>query len=252
MLFNTDMNKLPLPPNFINIAFYADGTTLITSHPQVEKLCDNNSIPNYFTRLARIMKSYPSDPHLTVNNSPIPGESKVKVLGVLFDSVLIIGEYVKKTPKRNYKSAITYWKRLPVAIGAAQRRLSVPYKAIGWSVLNYGALIWASTISNKNKPSANATKLCLSNSYWLCKNDWHQWHTQWGWNANCQSSHWNVSRAIPTLQLSESSCWSWNNLFNQLPVFVRWDRHKVIVIGTAWSNTQIITNNKSQSFEKCA
>ena len=34
--------------------------------------------------------------------------------------------------------------------GCTKETLSVTYKANGWSVLNYGAPIWASTISNTN------------------------------------------------------------------------------------------------------
>ena len=36
-----------------------------------------------------------------------------------------------------------------VATDAAQKRNSVDYKAISWSVLNYGATIWASTVRYK-------------------------------------------------------------------------------------------------------
>ena len=110
MLFNTYMSKLPLPLKGINITSYADDITLTTSHTQVEKMRDNNSIPKYFTRLARIKevkltaeKSSATvfttwtkfDQHLTINNSPIPLKSKVKVLGVTFDSMLNFGEHEK-------------------------------------------------------------------------------------------------------------------------------------------------------------
>ena len=90
------------------------------------------------------------DPHLTFNNSPIPVKSIVKVLGVTFDSMLNFGEYVKsineKLQKRNNilkKIAGSDWR-------CSKETLSVTYKAIAWSILKYGAFIWASTISNTN------------------------------------------------------------------------------------------------------
>ena len=63
--------------------------------------------------------------------------------------MLNFGEYERST-KEKLQNAIKYWKRLMVATGDAQKTLSVTYKAIGRSILNYGAPIWASTISNTN------------------------------------------------------------------------------------------------------
>ena len=44
------------------------------------------------------------DPYLTMNNSPTPVKSKVKVLGVILDIMLIIGEYIRSTPEKLPKS----------------------------------------------------------------------------------------------------------------------------------------------------
>ena len=111
MLFNVYMSKLSLPPKSISITSYADDITSTTSHPQVEKLRDiitpclnilsaENSSATVFATWSKAK----FDPHLTINNSATPVKSKVKVLGVTFDSMLNFGEDVK-APKRNYKSA---------------------------------------------------------------------------------------------------------------------------------------------------
>ena len=100
------------PPKSISITSYADDITLTTSHPQVEKLrdiitpCLNilSAEKSSATVFATWSNEAKFDPHLTINNSAIPVMSKVKVLGVTFDSMLNFGEDVK-APKRNYKSA---------------------------------------------------------------------------------------------------------------------------------------------------
>ena len=162
MLFNNYMSKLPLSTKSKHHLL-----RWATFHPQVEKLRDitpylntwQNWLKSRKIKLsakklsATVFKTWSNeakfDPPLTINNSPIPVKSEVKVLVVTIDRVLNFGEH-KNSPKRKYKRAITYWKILVVATGAAQETLSVTYKAIGRSVLNYGAPIWISTISNTN------------------------------------------------------------------------------------------------------
>ena len=90
MLFNIYMSKLPLPPKDLNITSYADDLTL-TTDPQVERLGDmitpylntlhdwqesrklklsaEKSSATVFTTWSKEDKF---DPHLTINNSPIP------------------------------------------------------------------------------------------------------------------------------------------------------------------------------------
>ena len=125
MLLNIYMSELPLPPKDINTTSYADDITLTTSHPQFEKLRDiltpylitlhgwlesrklklaaeKSSAAVFTTR----NKEAKSDPHLTINTSPIPVKCKVKywVLPLIVCSIL---ENIEEAPKRNYKSAVT-------------------------------------------------------------------------------------------------------------------------------------------------
>ena len=122
MLFDIYMSKLSPPSKDINMKSYAFTSqitsTSTTSHPQVEKLHDmttpciiilhdcletrklkisaKDSSATVFTTWSKEAKF---DPHITINNSPIPVNSKVKVLCVIFDSMFIFGELVR-TPKR--------------------------------------------------------------------------------------------------------------------------------------------------------
>ena len=65
------------------------------------KLSDGKSSASVFTTWSKEAKF---DPYLTMNNSPTPVKSKVKVLGVILDSKLIIGEYIRSTPEKLPKS----------------------------------------------------------------------------------------------------------------------------------------------------
>ena len=92
----------------------------------------------------------PSLSHLSLNNSPIPVKSKVKVLGVIFDSMLNFGEHIRST-KEKLQTRNNIMKTIAGSDwGCTKETLSGTYKAIGRSVLNYGAPIRASTISNAN------------------------------------------------------------------------------------------------------
>ena len=83
---------------------------------------------------------------MTHTSKSTPVKSKIQVLGVTFDSMLNMKEAPERLQKRN-----NILEKIPVATGAAQETLSVTYKAIGQSVLNYDAPIWAATISNTNR-----------------------------------------------------------------------------------------------------
>ena len=96
MLFNIYLSKLPLPPKDINVTSYTDDITLTTSHPQVEKLGDTitpylNTLHDWLESRKLMLSAEKSnatvfttwnkeekfDPHLTMNNSPIPVKYKV-------------------------------------------------------------------------------------------------------------------------------------------------------------------------------
>ena len=111
------------------------------------------------------MSSHPEafDSHFTINNSPIPVRSKIKVPVVIIDSKLNVGSHVWSTndtlKKRNdmlKTIAGSHW-------GCAKEGLAVTYKAIGRSVLNLtvGAPICASTIPREASgiPTVTTCKL---------------------------------------------------------------------------------------------
>ena len=79
------------------------------------------------------------DPDFTINNSPIPVKSKVKVLGVSFRSMLNFGEHVRSTKEKLQKRNSIVKTTSGNDWGCTKETLSVTYKAIGLSILNYGA-----------------------------------------------------------------------------------------------------------------
>ena len=100
----------------------------------------------------------------------------------------------KKLQKRNNilkKIAGSDW-------GCSNGTLLLTYKAIFRSTLNYGAPICHLGFHNQHYKGTTCknNKHCTSQSYWLCTIFWHQWLTQWEWNAFCSSSHRNVSSSI--------------------------------------------------------
>ena len=90
------------------------------------------------------------DPHLTISNSPIPVKSKVKVIGVTIDCMLNLGEHVIITKEKLQKRNNMLKKNGGCVWGCAKETVSVTHNVFGRSVLNYGASIWTSTISNTN------------------------------------------------------------------------------------------------------
>ena len=99
---------------------------------------------------------------LTVNNSTIPVMSEVNLLGVTYDNMLNFGEQVRSNKEKLQRRNNILKKIAGSDWGCAKETLTVTYKAIGRSVFNYGARIWASAISKTNEPPANATTLLLA------------------------------------------------------------------------------------------
>ena len=112
--------KMPLHSKSKNITSSADDITLTTSHPQVEKLRDLltpylNILHDWLesrelklfakTSNATVFTTWSKeayfDPHLIIYNSPIPVKSKVKVLGITYDSTLNFGEHVKSKKEKS-------------------------------------------------------------------------------------------------------------------------------------------------------
>ena len=169
MLFNMYMSKMPLPEGDVHLVTYADDITLTTSNPQVNKLKDQmepylkklniwlkgrflklsaeKSIATIFTTWSKEVKF---DPKLEIDGMPIPTKTKSKILGVTLDSMLTYGEHTKITKEKSQKRNNILRKIAGNDWGCTKETLGVTYKAIGKSVINYGAPIWAPTLSDTN------------------------------------------------------------------------------------------------------
>ena len=157
---------------------------LVTSHDWLESrkvnLSAEKSSAIVFTTWSKETNFVP---HLTINNSPIPLKSKVKILGVTFDSMLSFRKHLRSNKEQLKKRKnILFWKRLLVATWAAQKTLWLKSNRSERPELRCSHLGFHNQ-QYKLEPPANATKRCSSHNFWLCKNVRHQWLTGWGWNA---------------------------------------------------------------------
>ena len=163
------MSKMPLSDSDVHLVTYADDNTLTTSNPQVNKLKDQmepylkklnvwlkgrflklsaeKSIATIFTTWSKEVKF---DPKLEIDGMPIPTKTKSKILGVTLDSMLTYGEHTKITKEKSQKRNSILRKNAGNDWRCTKETLGVTYKAIGKSVINYGAPIWAPTLSDTN------------------------------------------------------------------------------------------------------
>ena len=169
MLFNLYMSSLPLPPEKVRLTTYADDITLVTSSPRVEHLKQQiepylqtlhswltsrnltlsagKSSATIFTTWSKEVKF---DPKITIAGQPIPINLKPKILGVTLDGMLSFAEHTKNTKDKVLKRNNILRKVAGQDWGCAKETLQVTYKAIGRSVLNYGAPIWTPSLSKTN------------------------------------------------------------------------------------------------------
>ena len=166
ILFNIYMSKLPDPPANIGVVSYADDISILTTGPMIGPLAQHMN--GYLDILARWLR----DRHLTLSTAKssvtlfttwnremtlplgvriegheLPLVQQPKLLGVKFDSLHTFAHHAAycntKLRQRNNilkKLAGTTW-------GCSREILLTTYKAIGRSVINYGAPIWTPILS---------------------------------------------------------------------------------------------------------
>ena len=99
-----------------------------------------------------------------VDGTNLPTIRNPKILGATFDNRLNFNKHCNKTCA-NYKKGMKHCNKTCVKLqkrnnvlkklagtswGCSKETLSVTYKAIGWSVLNYAAPSWTPTLSYTN------------------------------------------------------------------------------------------------------
>ena len=169
LLFNLYMRGLPAPPGNIKSISYADDCQVLNSGRNSDEVC--RQINPYLNQLANWFKErsleispekstatiFTTDSNKVINNLPInikgkdvPTVKHPTILGVTFDPMHNFGKHAintkKKVTQRNNVLkclAGTDW-------GKSKEIIVNTYKAIGRSVLNYGAPVWTPSLSATN------------------------------------------------------------------------------------------------------
>ncbi len=169
LLFNLYMRSLPAPPGNIKLISYADDCQVLNSGPTIDKTC--HEINPYLDQLVKWFKerSLEISPEkstatifttfsnevsttlpITIMGKDVPTVKHPKILGVTFDPMLNFGQHSTETKKKVTQRnnvlkclAGTDW-------GKSKETIVNTYKAIGRSVLNYGAPVWTPSLSATN------------------------------------------------------------------------------------------------------
>ena len=163
------MHDIPEPPQYINIASYADDVTIASTHPKVDVCSEQtqtylNTFSDGLTlnRLkvapskstATLMTNYTKEqqhrPLVTLNNTPIPHTHETKILGITYNTSTTFSPHINNiTNKANIR--INTLRALGgTTFGKDKDTLTLVYKQYIRSVLTYASPAWAPSLSNTN------------------------------------------------------------------------------------------------------
>ncbi len=115
--------------------------------------------------LFRRPHSRPSDPHLTLNGSPIPVSTEVKFLGILFDSKLTFSPHIIELKAKCLKTLNLLKVVAHSEWGGDPSTLLNLYRSLIRSKLDYGCIIYSSAkktiLQTLDTISNQALRLCL-------------------------------------------------------------------------------------------
>lgn len=166
-LFNLYMSSLPAPPPNILVVSYADDITILSFGPKPEKLC--GAISSYLDELHHWMtqrnlrlsaekstttlfttwsKEVGSQLNIKVNGQVLPTVKHPKVLGVTLDPMLSFSQHTTKACEKVGQRNNILKKLAGTGWGCSKEVLLTTYKAVGRSVMNYGAAIFSPSLSD--------------------------------------------------------------------------------------------------------
>ena len=169
ILFNFYLFELPTPPNGIFIVQYADDISVYASGTDLEKL--SSDIDRYTVKILdflreRELEVSPSKssvtlftpdtkeaniiPKVIIDGKPVKLDKNPKLLGVYFDTMHSFSFHIKETVKKAKKKVNILKALAGSSWGQDKETLIITYKAIGRSVLEYGAPIWSPIISDSS------------------------------------------------------------------------------------------------------
>jgi hypothetical protein len=167
ILFNFYLRNLPRPPDSIKVIQYADDISIYATGKSIVELTQSINVytPQVLTFLKeRELKVSPEKstvtlftpdkreanihPQVKIHDVLVPLEKNPKLLGVTFDTTYTFSTHIKLAANKS-KFKINLMKSIAGSTwGQDKETLTMTYKAIGRSVLEYGAPIWSPIISN--------------------------------------------------------------------------------------------------------
>ena len=177
LLFNLYMAKMPNPPENIKLVTYADDSTVLSSGPRIEPLCQDinryldvlhawfaernlqisapKSSATIFTTFSNEVKQ---NLPIHIKGAKVPTLQDPKILGVTFDPMLSFKHHIKDL-KQKVNSRTNIIKALAGSTwGCEKEVLLTTYGAISKSCLNYGAPVWTPEISRTNRTELQTAK----------------------------------------------------------------------------------------------
>ena len=167
-LFNLYMHDIPTPttPN-TNIMSYADDLTILSQHPKYETaaaqlqtyihtlehwLSQNrlkvSTTKSTLTLLTPFNREYNAQPHITLNNTPIPVTPTTKILGVTLDRGVTFKQHTDNinTPAKtrlNVLKALTQ-----TTFGHSKEDITTLYKQYIRPILTYAHMAWQPNLAD--------------------------------------------------------------------------------------------------------
>ena len=169
ILFNFYLSTLPPPPPGIEIVQYADDILVYVAGTDLEGMTDkiNEYVPTLidflesrnlqvsaekstvtlFTPATAEAKEHPK---VTVQNQEVKLDKTPKLLGVTFDTMFTFTPHIRETVSKAKKRLNILKSLAGSSWGQDKETITLTYKAICRSVLEYAAPIWSPLISESN------------------------------------------------------------------------------------------------------
>ena len=166
VLFNFYLRCLPIPPEGVMVVQYADDISIYATGKNIpdltKKINDYAKLVIDFLEERELMvspekstvtlftpdtKEYNIHPDVQLRGKPVPLEHEPKLLGVTFNTMHTFTPHVNKTVNKA-KAKVNLIKAVAGSTwGQDKETLTLTYKAIGRSILEYAVPIWSPIIS---------------------------------------------------------------------------------------------------------
>ena len=167
VLFNFYLSKLPKPPTGVYVVQYADDISIYTSGNNIKEMTEKinsyaKDVAEYLEERKLILsaekstvtlftpdtKEYNIHPQVIIDNTIVPLEKNPKLLGVVFDTMHTFTPHINNTITKA-KSKINLMKTVAGNTwGQSKEMLSITYKALARSTLEYAIPVWSPIISS--------------------------------------------------------------------------------------------------------